>query len=334
MSSRKPIRVVQYGLGPIGMATARLVHDREDLVLVGAVDIDPAKVGQDVGDVGSFGVKTGIPIVEHLSDLGSDAKPDIVIHTTSSFFPVFSDQIAEILDYGCDIVSTSEELSFPWIANREPADRLAELAVHANRTVLGTGVNPGFVMDTLPLSLTGICQHVDRIEVVRAMNASLRRGPFQAKIGSGLTVEEFEERMRTGLMGHIGLPESIGMCVDTLGHRLDDYVSSVQPLVADRRIETDHFVVEPGRVRGLHQVAQGFADGKEFVKLVFIAGLDWETNHDEIRITGTPDLEITISGTNGDVATVAIAVNAIQRVLEAPAGLMTMRDLPPIVAGN
>ena len=334
MSSRRPIRVAQYGLGPIGIAAAKLVHEREDFELVGAVDIDPAKVGQDVGDVGSFGTTTGIRVCAKLSDLDANARPDVVIHTTSSFFPTFSDQIGEILEYGCDIVSTSEELSFPWIANREPADRLAKLAIRAKKTVLGTGVNPGFLMDTLPLALTGICQRVDRIEVVRAMNASLRRGPFQAKIGSGLTVEEFEQRMRTGRMGHIGLPESIGMSVDTLGHQLDDYTSSVKPVVAEKRIETDHFVVEPGRVRGLHQVAQGFSRGKEFVKLVFIAALDWETNHDEIHISGIPSLDLTISGTNGDIATVAIAVNAVRRVFEAPAGLMTMRDLPPIVAGN
>ena len=334
MGNDRKTRVIQYGLGPIGAATARLVLDRSDLQLVGAVDIDPAKVGQDVGDVASAGVKTGVMVRKRLSDIGSEARADVVLHTTSSFFPMFMDQITEILEFGCDIVSTSEELVFPWLANREAAEKLSRIAETARRTLLGTGVNPGFLMDCLPLFLTGICQRVDRIEVVRAMNASLRRGPFQAKIGSGLSVEEFEERMRTGLMGHIGLPESIGMCVDTLGRHLDRYTSSVEPIVADARIQTDYSVVERGQVRGLHQTVQGFSDGAEFVRLVFIAALDWSENHDEIRISGVPDLEMRITGTNGDLATVAIAVNAIRRVCDASPGLMTMRDLPPIVSGN
>jgi len=334
MKKGQTIRVIQYGLGPIGAATARLVTERSELQLVGAVDIDPAKVGRDVGDVASMGMNTGIRVCERLSDLDSTARADVVLHTTSSFFPTFMDQIAEILGFGCDVVSTSEELAFPWLANREAAERLSKIAKKAKKTVLGTGVNPGFLMDSLPLFLTGICQRVDRIEAMRAINASLRRGPFQAKIGSGLSLEEFEERMRSGRMGHIGLPESIGMCFDTLGRPLDRYTSSVEPIVADRRIRTDHFVVEKGQVRGLHQTAQGFSDGAEFVRLVFIAALDWSENHDEIRIRGVPDLEVRLSGTNGDLATVAIAVNAIQRVIDAPPGLMTMRDLPPVVCGG
>lgn len=334
MSDRQTIRVIQYGLGPIGAATARLLLDRSDLKLVGAVDIDPQKIGKDVGEVASIGVKTGVRVSRSLSDLSPAVKADVVLHTTSSFFPMFMSQIAEILEFGCDVVSTSEELSFPWLANRESAEELSKVAEKARKTVLGTGVNPGFLMDYLPLSLTGICQRVDRIEVVRAMNASLRRGPFQAKIGSGLSVEEFEERMQTGLMGHIGLPESVGMCVDTLGRHLDRYTSSIEPIVANKRIQTDYFVVEKGQVCGLHQTARGFSDGVELVRLVFIAALDWSENHDEIVISGVPDLEMRISGTNGDLATVAIAVNAIRRVYDTSPGLVTMRDLPPIVSSG
>jgi len=329
------LRVIQYGLGPIGAATARLISARDDLELVGAVDIDAEKIGKDVAEIASMDTKTGVLVSKTLSELGSGVKADVVLHTTNSFFPMFTDQIIEIIEYGCDVVSTSEELSFPWLANHDSADRLSKLATCAGKTVLGTGVNPGFLMDCLPLSLTGICQSVEHIEVIRAMNASLRRGPFQAKIGSGLSVEEFDRRMQTGLMGHIGLPESIGMSFDTLGHRLDRYESKVEPVVAEARIETDHFVVEKGQVRGLRQTAQGFSEGNGFVtKLVFIAALDWHDNHDEIRITGVPSLEMRLSGTNGDLATVAIAVNAIRRVFESAPGLATMRDLPPVVCGR
>jgi 4-hydroxy-tetrahydrodipicolinate reductase len=176
--------------------------------------------------------------------------------------------------------------------------------------------------------LTGICQQVDQIEVTRVINASTRRGPFQTKIGSGLTVEEFEARMVGGRMGHVGLPESMGMVFDTLGRNLVRYESAVEPVVAEKGVRTEHFNVEPGQVRGLKQVARGYADHGEFVTLVFVAALDAGDDGDTVRIMGKPDLEVKLKGTNGDIATVAIAVNAVRRVMDAPPGLVTMRDLP------
>jgi len=185
-------------------------------------------------------------------------------------------------------------------------------------------------MDSLPLFLTSICQQVERIDVTRVINASLRRGPFQAKIGSGMTVEEFNAKMATGRMGHVGLPESMGMLFSTVGKDLVRYESDVEPVVADRPIETDDFQVEPGQVRGLRQVARGYDGDGEFVSLTFVAALEERNDVDTIQITGRPDLTVELRGTNGDLATVAMAVNAIRRVHEAPPGLSTMRDLPVV----
>jgi 4-hydroxy-tetrahydrodipicolinate reductase len=253
---------------------------------------------------------------------------DVVAHTTSSYFPLFGDQIIEILDAGLDIVSTSEELSFPWLAHPQEAAEIDAAARRVGKTVLGTGVNPGFLMDALPLFLTAISQQVTRIEVTRVINASARRGPFQAKIGAGMTVEQFSAKMAAGRMGHVGLTESVGMVFHTLGRPLTRYESDVEPLVAERPITTPFFSIAPGQVRGLRQVARGFSGESEFMTLTFIAALEMEEEGDTIRISGKPDLEVKLKGTNGDIATVAIAVNAIRRVKEAAPGLVTMRDLP------
>lgn len=321
-------QVIQYGLGPIGSAVARYVTERADLRLVGAVDIDPLKVGQDAGEVIGLARPLGLPVVCRLAELIGCTKADVVIHTTSSYFDVFKPQIIEILEAGFDIVSTAEELSFPWLAHAQEAAEIDAVAKRAGKTVLATGVNPGFLMDSLPLFLTAICQQVDRIEITRAQNASLRRGPFQAKIGAGMTVEAFKTKMARGCMGHVGLPESMGMLFDTLGRKLVRYHDTVEPVVADHRIQTEFFTVEPGQVRGLRQVARGYGPEGEFAVLTFIAALDWPENEDTIRITGRPNLEVKLRGTNGDIATVAMVVNAICRVREAPPGLLTMRDLP------
>jgi hypothetical protein len=322
------IRVIQYGLGTIGSAVARQVAERPGLELVGGVDIDSDKVGKDVGQVIGLGRSLGFVVAEELAQALAEAKADVALHTTSSYFDLFKSQITQILEAGLDVVSTAEELSFPWLAHPEEAAEFDAVAKRVGKTILGTGVNPGFLMDALPLNLTAICLHVDRIDVKRVINASKRRGPFQAKIGSGMTLENFTAKMADGRMGHVGLPESMHMVFHTLGKTLARYEDSVEPVVADRLIRTSYFEVQPGLVRGLKQVARGYTDGGEFMTLTFIAALEAEDEGDTIKITGEPELEVRLKGTNGDIATVAIAVNAIHRVKEAPPGLVTMRDLP------
>jgi 4-hydroxy-tetrahydrodipicolinate reductase len=173
---------------------------------------------------------------------------------------------------------------------------------------------------------------VEQIAVTRVINASLRRGPFQAKIGSGMTVEAFNAKMAEGRMGHVGLPESVGMVLTTLGKTLVGYESDVEPVVADSPVETEFFEVEPGMVRGLKQVARGYSEEGEFITLTFIAALEAGEDGDTIEISGEPNLEVKLRGTNGDIATVAIAVNAIRRVVEAAPGLVTMVDLPIVTS--
>jgi hypothetical protein len=322
------IRVVQFGLGPIGCATASLVLKKKKLELVAAVDIDPAKIGRDVGEVIGTDGHVGVTIVGSLQEALDGVTADAAIHTTSSYFPLFRSQVTDLVEAGLDVVSTAEELSFPWLANPEEATDLDRIAKQAGKTVVGTGVNPGFLMDSLPLFLSSLSQTVERISITRVINASLRRGPFQAKIGSGLNAVEFMDRMDAGRMGHVGLPESIDMIFDTLGRRIVKYESTVEPVMAERQIDTDHFSVAPGFVRGLLQTATGYDANGVFVELTFEAALEAENDGDVIRIHGKPDLEVRLQGTNGDLATVAIAVNSLGQATRSAPGVMTMRDLP------
>jgi 4-hydroxy-tetrahydrodipicolinate reductase len=187
-------------------------------------------------------------------------------------------------------------------------------------------------MDTLPLGLTAICQRVDHISVTRVIDASTRRGPFQTKIGCGMTVEQFQAKMAAGRMGHVGLAESVAMVFHSLGRKLVRFDTTVEPLISDRLIKTSHVEVHPGQVKGLRQLAQAYSDEGEFMALTFVAALEASDEGDLVRITGKPDLEVRLKGTNGDIGTVAIVVNAIPRVRQAPPGLVTMADLPIVTA--
>jgi len=325
---KENIRVIQFGLGPIGCATARLVAERDNLELVGAVDIDPAKVGKDVADVIGLDAPLGIEVKPGVGEVGTSA--DVVLHTTNSFFDQFAGQVVELLEAGFDVVSTSEELSFPWHYNEAAATALDVAAKKAGKTVLGTGVNPGFLMDSLPIFLTSISQTVEHIDVRRVINATTRRGPFQAKIGSGMTVDAFNAKMAEGRMGHVGIPESMTMIFDTLGKKLVRFENNVVPIVAETPVKTSHFDVQVGQVRGLEQTASGETRDGEFVSFTFRAALDEMPDGDTITISGRPELVINLQGTNGDLTTSAIAVNAIKNTHKAAPGVVTMRDLPII----
>jgi 4-hydroxy-tetrahydrodipicolinate reductase len=294
------------------------------------VDVDKAKVARDIGEVIGWNRALGLPVWERLAQALDETQAQVVLHTTSSHWDQFLPQIREILEAGLHVVSTSEELSFPWLAHSAEASEIDALARRVGRTVLGTGINPGFLMDSLPLALTAICQRVDHVEVRRVIDASARRGPFQRKIGAGMTVSRFHKEMAAGRMGHVGLVESTGMLFHQLGRELARFESDVSPIVSEELIETEHVRVERGQVMGLQQVARGYTDQEELVRLVFIAALQTTDPGDTIAIRGHPNLTANLQGTNGDIATVAIAVNAIRRVCDAPPGLMTMCDLPLI----
>ncbi len=326
------IRVIQYGLGPIGSAVARHVVERKGVELVGGVDVDPEKLGRDVGRVVGLERPLGFTVAATLAEAQGLADADVVLHTTSSYFDQFKPQIIEILEAGLDIVSTAEELSFPWLSHPEDAADVDAVAKRLGRTVLGTGINPGFLMDTLPLGLTAICQRVDHISVTRVIDASTRRGPFQTKIGCGMTVEQFQAKMAAGRMGHVGLAQSVAMVFHSLGRKLVRFDTTVEPLISDRLIKTSHVEVHPGQVKGLRQLAQAYSDEGEFMALTFVAALEASDEGDLVQITGKQDLEVRLKGTNGDIGTVAIVVNAIPRVRQAPPGLVTMADLPIVTA--
>lgn len=323
----QPIGVIQFGLGPIGKGIARTICEKKELVLVGGVDTNPQYIGKDLGDVIGVG-PLGVPVKGSLSELPLN-EVQVVVHTTQSYIPQIYSQLEEIIKLKLHIVSTTEELSFPFIKNKEVVEKLNNLAVENQVSVLGTGVNPGFLMDSLPLFLTSVLKKVYKIRILRLMDATKRRGPFQVKIGSGLTTEEFRRRVDEGTLGHVGLEESVYFVATSLGMKIARYTETIDPVTTDVFIKTDHVEVEAGKVRGLYQVGTALdEEGKELIKLEFNAFLDAVDPHDLIEITGEPSLKVIIpGGTPGDIATTSIAVNCIPKVLNAPRGLITMKDI-------
>ena len=327
------VRAVIFGCGPIGCSVARYAAQRTDIELVGAIDIDESLAGRDLGEVAGVDGKLGVTVSADTDTVLSDTRPDVVFLTTSSFMVMVYPQIEKCVRAGANVISTCEELSFPYRKSPQLAAETDRVAKAHSVTVLATGVNPGFLMDAWPLFMTGVCQQVERIRAVRVQDASPRRGPFQKKIGAGRTLEEFETLVASGTLKHVGLPESIAMIADGLGWELDDITESIKPVIATRQVKTDFMTVEPGQAAGVRQVGRGLRAGEELITLEFEAAVGGSESYDVVYITGTPNLEVVIKGgTHGDIATAAITVNCIHRVVEARPGLLTMKDLPVVTA--
>ncbi|MDW8233604.1 MAG: dihydrodipicolinate reductase [Roseiflexaceae bacterium] len=260
------IRVVCYGLGPIGIGIARLACARSGVRVIGAIDIDPQKAGRDLGELlgrEAMGIVVSADAVETLQRV----RPDIVLHATQSSLAAVTSQLQECIAAGADVISTCEELAYPWSAHPQLAADLDAAARAAGVTLLGAGVNPGYAMDALPIMLTAACAEVRAVRVLRIVDAAQRREPLQRKIGAGLTTDEFAQRVREGTVRHVGLPESMHMIAAALGWRLDAGDDTIMPVIAERAITTEHVSVEAGQVAGVHQIVRGYIGEREVITL-------------------------------------------------------------------
>jgi len=324
-----PIRVLHFGLGPIGAAVVRQVAERRGFRIVGAVDIDPAKVGRDLGAVTGAGRSLRIKVSDDPRKAIKAAKPDVVVLCTQSSLKTVMPQLETILKFKVPVVSTTEELAYPTRANMRYARALHQMAKKAKVGVLATGVNPGFTMDALPITLTGVCERVEAIRVDRIQDARVRRLPFQQKIGAGLTREQFLRKVDEGSVRHVGLAESVSMIADAMGWKLDEITDDIQPRIAIETVASEYLAVDPGYVCGIVQDGIGYRDGKPAITLHMEAYLGAPESFDAVEITGSPALKMKIAGgVHGDVATASITVNSIPKILEAAPGLHTMRDMP------
>lgn len=326
---KKKIRAIQYGIGPIGASIIKLLREKESIDIVGAIDTDPAKIGRDLGEVvGAVDAPWGIKVSGDAKGV-LEQSADVVMHTTSSSLPKVMDQLLTCLDVGSCVVSTCEELSYPYRTHPELAAKLDTAAKESGVALVGTGINPGFVMDKLVVTLAAVSQRVEHASAIRIVDASKRRLPLQKKIGAGLSVEEFRAKVKEGTIKHVGLPESVAMVADSLGLRVDQITETIEPKVATERVQTEFLIVEPGQAAGVHQIARGFSEGKELVYMELQMYVGAKDPADKVELQGHPNISLIIpGGSHGDIATASVAVNSIPVILEAPSGLRTSRDLP------
>jgi 4-hydroxy-tetrahydrodipicolinate reductase len=322
------LRVTLFGLGPIGAAVGRLIAGKENAVIVAAIDADPAKAGRDLGELLGLERQLGV-LVEADAAKALAVPSDIVVHCTGSYLTSVKDQLVACLAAGHNVVSTCEELAYPLRKHPELSRELHEVACGHGVTLHATGVNPGFVMDKLVLTMSSVCQHVEGATITRVVDAGRRRLPLQKKVGAGMTEETFRAEVDAGRIKHHGLPESAALIADGWGLTIDAITEVIEPVVATARVETEFLAVEPGQVAGVRQVCIASNRGIEVLRLVLEMYVGAPEPADVIALRGTPSLTLKVpGGTHGDLATAAAVVNAVPLVVGASPGLRTVADLP------
>lgn len=325
----KSIKVVHIGVGALGSRIVKhIMEKRKGINYVGAIDIRPEVVGRDLGEIVDS-KKIGIEVTDTPEE-AFDNDPHIAIHTTVSSFEQVYPQIRTAVESGTNVISTCEQLSYPYFSNKKLAKNLDRIAKEHDVTVLGTGINPGFLMDVRPFVLSTACTKVNQIEVTRRMNASPRRKPFQKKIGVGRKQKAFKKAIEEGeITGHVGLEESISLIAHSIGWHLDEIqVTSVKPVLAEEKVASKFFTVKPGEVKGSSQEAYGIVNGTKKIILHFTAFLGTDPSYDEVLIEGTPKVNARISPCwHGDYGTVAMIVNLLPTVINERSGLLTMNNI-------
>ncbi len=322
------IPVVLMGLGEIGRAIARAALARPDLRVVAAVDSDPSLAGRSLPEVlGLSG--PGLAIAGSLADVAAGAHGAVVLQATRSRFEEVLPELQEAVRAGLHVVSTCEELAWPWLRHDEAASALDRLCHERNVAVLGTGVNPGFVLDRLPALLAQVTGPVRHVRGVRVVDVSRRRAALQRKVGVGLDERAFHDAAERGEIGHVGLAESAALvaegCIGLEEYEVDE---DIVPLVAEE--DGDGAVpVRAGQVAGLHHQARIFAEGgREVVRLELTIAVGAEEPRDELALDAEPPVRLIVpGGIAGDVATPHAVVNAVPALVELR-GLVSVLDLP------
>ncbi len=331
---KQNVKVAVLGTGQMGSGVVSLLLEKEGIEFVGAFGRRAERAGTDVGQAVGLGKDLGLKLARDLPDLLKKTRPDVVIQCTCSKVVDAFDEIKTALEKGANVISIAEEMSFPFYEAPELAEQIHELALENKATVLGTGINPGFVLDLLVIALTGVCQRVDSITARRANDLS----PYGASVlrtqGVGITPEEFEKGVREGkVVGHFGFNESIGMIAKALDWKIDKIEQAREPIVSKVQRKTQFVTIEPGFTEVCRHTATAYMNGKPVIELIHpqqvqphLEGVETE---DCIEIRGVPN--VSLSGSPeipGGVATVALAVNMIPPVINADPGLVTMADLP------
>jgi hypothetical protein len=331
----RTLKVAIVGLGPVGQSVARAVLQTPALKLVAATDPAPLYAGKDLGAVLSLPRKLKVKVEGEPERFFKKVRADVAFVCTSSLLKDVKGPIAALLGRRVNVLTTCEELAWPVPARAAAFRELDRLAKRKKVSVLATGVNPGFAMDSLALALTAPCARVRRVSVTRVVDAAARKLPLQRRVGAGLNLGQFRRAVTEGTVRHVGLVESAQMIADALGWKLERVDETIEPAIAPRDLDTEYLRIPAGAAAGIRQAVRAYRGGELAVSLDLQVYVGAESPRDHVLVDGDPPVDATIAGgINGEVAAAAVLLNSLPKLLAARAGLLTVKDLPLVHSLN
>ncbi|HPQ46398.1 MAG TPA: 2,4-diaminopentanoate dehydrogenase [Clostridia bacterium] len=330
----KNIQIAIWGFGAMGAGMARMISKKTGVDVAAVCDLHPARIGRSAGEV--LGInKWKDVIIEDSIEKALDGKDiDLCLLATDSFTRGAFPKMETILEKGINIITTAEEMAYPRAGEPELAKRLDEIAKANGVTVLGTGINPGLIMDLLVICLTGCMEEVIHIEAKRVNSLSPFGETVMEEQGVGITEEEFNDRVAHGkLAGHVGFNESINMIADAIGWKVDEFRQQMKPILTTVDRKSPHGFAPAGNLAGINMTGQGYIDGEVKIDMIHPQQIEpeMEGTHtgDYITLAGNPPVNMAITPeVDGGIGTIAMCVNMIPHVMNAKPGLKTMIDLP------
>jgi len=332
----KNINVVIWGFGAMGKGMAEMLLTKKGVTITGVCDLHPDLVDKPLYEV--LDVKkteqNQCVIRKDIEELLNKDQCDLVLLATDSFTSKAFPKMKRILEKGINVISTAEEMAYPKAQEPELSKELDRLAKEHGATVLGTGINPGFIMDLLVVALTGVMSDVTHIEANRVNSLSPFGPAVMEEQGVGITKEEFDEGVKNQtLAGHVGFSESVHMIADAIGVKVDEFRQQMKPIVSTIDRKSKYGYVKAGNVAGVNMTGQGLVDGQVFIDMKHPQQIEPEmegtSTGDYINIKGTPEVHMAITPEiDGGIGTIAMCVNMIPHVINAKPGLKTMLDLP------
>lgn len=325
------MRVVLCGVGGVGRNVTRLLRARPGYRIAAACSRNPALAGRDVGELAG-GSPLGVAVSGDLQTALREPA-DLLLVATTSFLREVAGDVRRGVEHGLHVITTAEEAAFPWIIDAELAGRLDALARTRGVSVIGVGLNPGFIFDALLLTASGIAWDVRAIRIRRVVDVSRFSAAIQRRLGIGFTADRFAAGVAAGsITGHIGFPQSFHLAARCLDVRIDRIESGFEPLMADRRYDGQRLRVEPGTTAGFVQRYRAVSGGRPWMSAEFIAHVDPPAAGyrpaDSIHVDGYNALNLAIEpGCQPQLGTAAMIANVMPRLAEARPGYLTVADL-------
>jgi 4-hydroxy-tetrahydrodipicolinate reductase len=333
---KKTVKVAIWGFGAMGSGMAKMILNKTGFEIVGVCDLYPGYENKSIFEILKVDnpYKEDILVTNNIDDILKIADVDVILLATDSFTKGAFPKIKRIIEAGINVISTAEEMAFPKANEPELAKEINELAKKHQVSVLGTGVNPGMMMDLLAVCISGINEDIKSFEISRINSLSPFGKTVMEEQGVGLSVNEFNERLKNDeIAGHVGFKESAYMIAEALGLEVKQFSQSMKPIITDFDRKSPYGFAKKGDVCGVEMSAEVVLDNDITIKLYHPQQIEPElagvSTGDYIKIEGKPAINLANSPeVEGGIGTIAICVNMIPLVINSTPGLKTMLDLP------